>query len=86
MASPAPWWVLLVVTTAGLGLGVALARQLASAGYRLDDEAERPLPGPPAVVAAAVPLLWGLLAWRLGGTSEGAALPAYLLLAWLGVG
>jgi leader peptidase (prepilin peptidase)/N-methyltransferase len=36
-------------------------------------------------VALAVPVLWGVLAWRLGGLSEGAVLPAYLLLAWVGV-
>ena len=45
----------------------------------------RPLPGPPWVVAVAVPALWGLLAWQLGGMAHGSALPAYLLLASLGV-
>lgn len=45
----------------------------------------RPLPGPPWVVAVSVPLLWGLLAWQLGGVAHGSLLPAYLLLAGVGV-
>lgn len=83
-AVAAPWWVVAVVALAGGGLGLWLARELATAAYRLDDEDGR-RPGPPALVALAVPVLWGVLAWRLGGLSAGAALPAYLLLAWVGV-
>lgn len=45
----------------------------------------RPLPGPPWLVAATVPALWGLLAGQVGGVARGAALPAYLLLAAVGV-
>lgn len=82
---PAPGWLVAAVAVAGLVLGILLSRELATAGYRLDDEAGRSLPGPSALVAVALPLLWGLLAWRLGGLSEGAALPAYLLLGWVGV-
>ena len=47
--------------------------------------APRPLPGSPGVVAAVVPVLWGLLAWQLGGLAGGVVLPAYLLLAGVGV-
>jgi leader peptidase (prepilin peptidase)/N-methyltransferase len=83
-AVTAPWWVVAVVALAGGGLGLWLARELATTAYRLDDEDGR-RPGPPALVALAVPVLWGVLAWRLGGLSAGAALPAYLLLAWVGV-
>ncbi len=84
-AVAAPWWVVAAVVLAGLGVGLWLARAMATAGYRLDDEAGRRRPGPPALLAVAVPVLWGILAWRLGGLSEGAVLPAYLLLAWVGV-
>jgi leader peptidase (prepilin peptidase) / N-methyltransferase len=84
-AVPAPGWLVALVTVAGAGLGWLLARELRTGGYRLDDEEDRPLPGRPAVLAVAVPVLWGVLAWRLGGLSQGAVLPAYLLLAWAGV-
>lgn len=84
-AAPAPGWLVAVLTLAGLGLGLWLARELGTTAYRLDDEADRRRPGPPAVVVVAVPVLWGALAWRIGGLSDGAALPAYLLLTWVGV-
>jgi leader peptidase (prepilin peptidase)/N-methyltransferase len=83
-AVPAPWWLVAVVIVAGAGLGWFLARELGTGGYRLDDEADRRLPGPPALLTVAVPVLWGVLAWRVGGLSEGALFPAYLLLAWAG--
>lgn len=83
-AVAAPWWVVALLAVAGAGLGLWLARELGTTAYRLDDEQGRS-PGPPALVALAVPVLWGVLAWRLGGLSQGAALPAYLLLAWVGV-
>ncbi|MEP6649698.1 MAG: A24 family peptidase [Lapillicoccus sp.] len=83
-AVPAPWWLVAAVTVAGAGLGWLLAHELGTGAYRLDDEADRRRPGPPAALALAVPVLWGVLAWRLGGLSQGAALPAYLLLAWTG--
>ena len=84
-AVPAPWWLVALVTAAGAGVGWLLARELGTGAYRLEDEVDRPLPGPRAALAVAVPVLWGVLAWRLGGLSHGAALPAYLLLAWAGV-
>jgi leader peptidase (prepilin peptidase)/N-methyltransferase len=84
-AVPAPWWLVAAVTVAGAGIGWLLARELGTGAYRLDDETDRRLPGPPALLALAVPVLWGVLAWRVGGLSAGALLPAYLLLAWAGV-
>jgi leader peptidase (prepilin peptidase) / N-methyltransferase len=84
-AVPAPWWLVALVTAAGAGVGWLLARELGTGAYRLDDETDRTLPRPIAALAVAVPVLWGVLAWRLGGLSEGAVLPAYLLLAWAGV-
>jgi leader peptidase (prepilin peptidase) / N-methyltransferase len=84
-AVPAPGWLVALVTVAGAGLGWLLARELGTSGYRLDDEVDRPLPGRPVLLAVSIPVLWGVLAWRIGGLSEGAVLPAYLLLAWAGV-
>lgn len=84
-AVAAPWWLVAVLTVAGVGLGLWLARELGTTAYRLDDEADRAVLGLPALLAVAVPVLWGVLGWRLGGLSQGAALPAYLLLAWVGV-
>lgn len=84
-ASPAPWWVVAAVAALGLVVGHLLSARLATGGYRLDDEADRPLPGPAPLVTVAVPLLWAALAWRLGGLAAGAVLPAYLLLATVGV-
>lgn len=84
--STGPWWLTLtVVVVVGAGLGWWLARELATAGYRLDDELGRRPPGPAALAAAAVPVVWGLLSWRLGGIAGGVVLPAFLLLAWAGV-
>jgi leader peptidase (prepilin peptidase)/N-methyltransferase len=70
------------VTLAGLLVGVLLRRSLGGAAYRLDDEQDRPVPRWGWLVAVAVPVVWGLLAARLGVT---AALPPVLLLAAVGV-
>ncbi len=84
-AAPAPWWVVALVTLAGVAVGRLLSVRLVTGGYRLDDEQPRPLPGPGILATLAVPVLWGLLAWRVGAPSSGALLPAYLLLAAVGV-
>ena len=84
-AAPAPVWIVVVVTVVGALVGVLLARILTSGTYRLDDEQDRPPSRWGPLVAAAVPVLWGLLAWQLGGLAAGALLPAYLLLAVVGV-
>ena len=81
----APWWLTVTVVVVGAGLGWWLARELATAGYRLDDEHGRRRPRPAALAAGAVPVVWGLLSWRLGGVAGGVVLPAFLLLAWAGV-
>jgi len=81
----APFWLVLAAVVASVPVGVLLSRRLSTGDYRLDDEMERPVPTLGWLVVVAVPLLWGVLAWRVGGLSRGALLPAYLLLAAVGV-
>lgn len=80
-----PPWVCLLVALAGVPVGLLMSRRLVTGGYRLDDELGQPPPTVGWLVAAVVPALWGVLAWRVGGLSRGAVLPAYLLLAAVGV-
>ena len=75
----------LVVGLVGAVVGWLLARELATGGYRLDDELERPRPFHPAVVVAASAGLWALLAWRLGSVAGWTLLPPYLVLATIGL-
>ena len=84
-AAPAPVWVVVVLLVVGALVGALLARILTSGTYRLDDEQDRPPSRWSLLVAAAVAALWGVLAWQLGGLAAGALLPAYLLLAVVGV-
>jgi leader peptidase (prepilin peptidase)/N-methyltransferase len=77
-------WVL-AMTAAGAVVGGLLARSLAPAEYRIDAECRRPLPRALWSVTAAVPLLWAVLTWHVGARGRGAVLPAYLLLAAMGV-
>ena len=81
-----PAW---VVLAAALVLGVVghlTGRELATGGYRIvEDDAEHApgrnwWPGPAAGALAA------LAAWSVGGLGGWAALPSYLLFAWLTVG
>lgn len=74
-----------VLVVAALEVGRLTARELATGGYRIvEDEATHPTP-PSWWVA---PLLAGLalaVALSVGDTAAYAALPAYLLFAWLSV-
>jgi leader peptidase (prepilin peptidase)/N-methyltransferase len=77
--------VVLVLTAAGVVLGAITGRILASGGYRIESDGPAAPPRHwwwPAVVLG---VLWGFLAWRIGDSAGGAALPAYLLFAWLTV-
>ena len=84
-AMTGPWWLVGVLALAGAGLGRWLAQELANCGYRIDDETDRPLPSRSWTVALGVPLVWGLLAWKLGGPATLDALPALLLVGLAGV-
>lgn len=86
-AGAAPAWALLTVIAAAAALGWRTALLLRTAGYRIpgDQGADVPPRGPwwwPAPVLAA---LAGFATWHLAGLAGGAALPAFLLFAWLTV-
>lgn len=80
------WW---AVGVAALAMGVVghiTGRELATGGYRIpEDRADHP-PGVnwwPGISTAA---LAAVATWAVGGVAGWAALPAYLLFAWLTVG
>lgn len=85
-----PWW---AVVLAALVLGVAghlTGRQLATGGYRIEEERELPAPGgawwPGPLVGGLVAVLAAIATWSVGDLASWAALPAYLLFAWLTAG
>lgn len=74
-----------VLVSASLLLGRLTARELATGGYRIpEDEAEHPT-GRSWWVAPLLAALAVVVALSLGDTAAYAALPAYLLFAWLTV-
>jgi leader peptidase (prepilin peptidase)/N-methyltransferase len=78
-------WVLVLLAVAGAGLGAVTGRALAVADYRIESDGAGAPPRHwwwPAVVLA---VLWTFLGWRFGDLAGWAALPAYLLFAWLAV-
>ncbi|MBM6399418.1 prepilin peptidase [Phycicoccus sonneratiae] len=80
-----PWW---VVLAGALVLGVVghlTGRELATGGYRIEeDEAEHP-PGNPWWTGPATGALAGVAAWSVQDLGGWAALPPFLLFAWLTV-
>jgi leader peptidase (prepilin peptidase)/N-methyltransferase len=81
----APWWVVVALGAAFAGVGLVTGRRLATGDYRIEgDEVDGP-PGSVWWVAPATGVLAGLAAWAIGDLAGWAALPAYLLFAWLTV-
>lgn len=78
-------WLTTAAVAVGYAVGVHLSRQLAALGYRIDTEEGAPPPRALWAVAPAVSAMWGLLAWHLGDRHGGVELPAYLVLATVGV-
>ena len=78
--------VLLALLVMGaLAIGRLTARELATGGYRIpEDEADHPTP-PSWWVAPLLAVLALAAAFSVGNTAAYAALPAYLLFAWLTV-
>lgn len=81
-----PWWVIAGTALVMGVVGHLTGRRLATGEYRIpEDEAEHP-PGRnwwPGLLCAG---LSAVAAWAIGDLAAWAALPAYLLFAWLTVG
>ena len=81
-----PWWVV-VATAAVMGVvGHLTGRQLATGGYRIPEDEADHQPGRNWWPGLACAGLSAVAAWAVGGLAGWAALPAYLLFAWLTVG
>jgi leader peptidase (prepilin peptidase)/N-methyltransferase len=81
-----PVWVVVVAALVMGVVGHLTGRELATGGYRIDEDEADHSPGRnwwPGVATAA---LAGLAAWSIGDLGGWAALPAYLLFAWLTAG
>lgn len=80
-----PWWVVVAAALALGAVGHLTGRRLATGGYRIpEDEATHPT-GSPWWTGPATGALAALAAVSVGGDARWAALPAFLLLAWLTV-
>jgi leader peptidase (prepilin peptidase) / N-methyltransferase len=80
------WPVVLVVAAVMGVVGHLTGRRLATGGYRIaEDEADHP-PGRPWWPGPATALLSAVAAVAIGDLGHWAALPTYLLFAWLTVG
>ncbi len=81
-----PLWVVLAAAAVMGVVGHLTGLRLATGGYRIDEDEADHAPGRnwwPGLASAA---LAGLAAWSVGDLGGWAALPAYLLFAWLTVG
>jgi leader peptidase (prepilin peptidase) / N-methyltransferase len=81
-----PVWVVVVAALVMGVVGHLTGRQLATGGYRIDEDEADHAPGCNWWPGAATGALAGLAAWSVGDLGGWAALPAYLLFAWLTVG
>lgn len=81
-----PWWVVLLVAIAMGVVGHLTGLRLATGGYRIEEDEADHAPGRPWWPGLLTALLSALAAWAIGGLGAWAALPAYLLFAWLTVG
>lgn len=79
------WWLVVLFALAGAAVGSLTGRQLATGGYRIESDGAEAPPRHAWWPAVAVGLLWGWLAWQVGDTARWAALPTYLVFAWLAV-
>src|SRR5690349_3394949 len=79
-------WAIVLLALAGAVVGALTGRQLATGGYRIESDEAGALPRHAWWPAVALALLWGWLAWQVGGLAAWAALPTYLVFAWLAVG
>jgi len=80
-----PVWVIIAAAAAMAVVGHLTGRELATGGYRLDEDEADHAPGRTWWPGLATAALAGLAAWSIGDLGGWAALPAYLLFAWLTV-
>jgi leader peptidase (prepilin peptidase)/N-methyltransferase len=80
-----PVWLVALLAVLGAAVGVASARALATGGYRIESDGAGALPRHAWWVPVVLGALWGWLGWRFGDLAGWAALPAYLLFAWMTV-
>ena len=81
-----PWWAVLLAALVMGAVGHLTGRQLATGGYRIpEDEAEHP-PGSAWWTGPLTGLLAGVATWAVQDLGGWAALPPYLLFAWLTTG
>ena len=81
------WFAVVACALALAVVGHLTGRELATGGYRIEDEVTGPPPGAAWWTGPLTGLLAALAAWAvLERTGEWAALPPYLLLAWLTTG
>ena len=81
-----PLWVVAVAALAMGAVGHLTGRQLATGGYRIDEDEAEHAPGTIWWPGLATAALAGLAAWSVGDLGGWAALPVYLLFGWLTVG
>ncbi len=80
-----PAWVVLVVAVPMAGVGHLTGRELATGGYRITDDDAEHAPGRNWWPGLATGALAAVATWAVGDLAQWAALPAYLLFAWLTV-
>ena len=80
-----PAWTLAVLAVLGLVVGGLTGRRLADGGYRTEYDEAGALPPVWWWPAPALAALWVFMGWRIGDYAGWAALPAFLLFAWLTV-
>jgi leader peptidase (prepilin peptidase) / N-methyltransferase len=81
-----PLWVVLAAAAVMGAVGHLTGRRLATGGYRIEEDEAHHAPGRNWWPGLATAVLAGLAAWAVGDLGGWAALPAYLLFAWLTVG
>jgi len=81
----APWVVVVAALVMGV-VGQLTGRRLATGGYRIDEDGADHAPGSNWWPGLATGALGALASWSVGDLGDWAALPAYLLFAWLTVG
>lgn len=73
-----------ILGAAGIILGAVTGRELATGGYRIDEDRPSPRRQPSWWPALGLGVLWAVVAERLAA-GHPLVLPAFLLLAWIGV-